>query len=204
MYLTFNGNLQYTVESIKCKIKFKKSDDFLFDIGRRYAFINPNFLLLTQEAQWYLQAGVGYSTLSASWFRKDFIDYKLTVKTLPDLIPISSGQLKQIEADTYTFERDYALPQLSLSIGNYQKKSLQTDSIVFSVYHMEGHDYFQDAFPDIRDTLPSIILEKLRDYERGIDLKYPFKEFSILNKLKFCIIIFLDFLNFKEGYFLMF
>lgn len=162
------------------KIKFKKSDDFLFDIGRRYAFINPNFLLLTQEAQWYLQAGVGYSTLSASWFRKDFIDYKLTVKTLPDLIPISSGQLKQIEADTYTFERDYALPQLSLSIGNYQKKSLQTDSIVFSVYHMEGHDYFQDAFPDIRDTLPSIILEKLRDYERGIDLKYPFKEFSIV------------------------
>ena len=162
------------------KLKFKRSNDYLFDIGKRYAFINPNFLLLTQEAQWYLQAGVGYSNLSASWFRKDFIDYKLTVKTLPGLVPVSSGEVKKMEEDTYTFERDYALPQLSLSIGNYQKKSLQADSLKFSVYHIEGHDYFQDAFPDIRDTLHSVILEHLQDFERKTDLKYPFKEFSIV------------------------
>lgn len=162
------------------KLKFKRRTQYLFDIGRRYAFIHPNFLLLTPEAQWYLQAGVGYSTVSASWFRKDFIDYKLTVKTLPGLIPVSPGQSKETAEDTYAFERDFALPQLSLSIGKYQKKSLQVDSIEFSVYHIEGHDYFHDAFPDIRDTLPSIILERLRDFERKSELKYPFKEFSIV------------------------
>ena len=162
------------------KTKFKRPDEFLFDIGRRHAFIHPNFLLLTQEAQWYLQAGVGYSTVSASWFRKDFIDYQLTVKTLPGMIPVSPGQLKKLAEDTYSFERDFAIPQLSLSIGNYQKKSIQIDSLEFSVYHIEGHDYFKDAFPDIRDTLPSIILERLRDFERKSDLKYPFKEFSIV------------------------
>ncbi len=162
------------------KFKFKRPDNFLFDIGRRYAFTNPNFLLLTQEAQWYLQAGVGYSTLSASWFRKDFINYKLTVKTLPGLIPVSPGQVKETAENTYYFERKFALPQLSLSIGNYQKKSLQADSLEFSVYHIEGHDYFNDAFPDIRDTLPAVIIERLRDYERNTGLKYPFKEFSIV------------------------
>ncbi len=162
------------------KLKSKRPDDYLFDIGRQSVFIQSQFLLLTHEAQWYLQAGVGYSTLSTSWFRKDFIDYKLTVKTLPGLIPVSSGQIKEIAEDTYYFERDFALPQLSLSIGNYKKKSLQIDSLEFSVYHIEGHDYFHDAFPDIRDTLPAIILERLRDYERNIDLKYPFKGFSIV------------------------
>lgn len=162
------------------KLKFKRPDDYLFDIGRRYAFINPNFLLLTQEAQWYIQAGVGYSTTSAVWFRKDFIDYQLTVNTLPGLIPISPGQRKETGEDTYSFERDFALPQLSLSIGNYEKKSLEVDSIEFSVYHMEGHDYFKDALLDIRDTIPSIIVERLRDYERNTGLKYPYKEFSIV------------------------
>jgi hypothetical protein len=162
------------------KLKFKRPDDYLFDIGKRYAFIEPKFLLLTPEAQWYLQAGVGYSTVSASWFRKDFIDYNLKVKTLPGLIPMSTGTCKETDEDTYSFERDFALPQLSLSIGKYQKKSLQVDSLEFSVYHIDGHDYFHDAFPDIRDTIPSTILETLRDYERNTSLKYPFKDFSIV------------------------
>lgn len=162
------------------KVKFKRPDDYLFDIGRKYAFIHPDFLLLTPESQWYLQAGVGYSTLSATWFRKDFIRYKLTVKTLAGMIPVSSGQSIKKEEDTYVFELDFALPQLSLSIGNYKKKSLELDSLKLSVYHIEGHDYFNDAFPDIRDTIPSIILERLHDYEREIDLKYPFNEFSIV------------------------
>jgi hypothetical protein len=57
---------------------------------------------------------------------------------------------------------------------------MKVDSLEFSIYHIKGHDYFHDALTDIRDTLPSIILERLRDYERKIDLKYPFKAFSIV------------------------
>jgi hypothetical protein len=165
---------------IDLKQKFKRPNNYLFDIGRRYAYLNPNFLLLTQEAQWYLQAGVGYSTTNAAWFRKDFIDYQLTVKTLPGLTPVSPGEIKEIAEDTYLFERDFALPQLSLSIGRYEKKSIEADSLQFSIYHIEGHDYFKDALPDIRDTIPSIIAERLRDYERKTGLKYPFEEFSIV------------------------
>ena len=162
------------------QLKFKRPNDNLYDIGRRYAYIEPDFLLLTPEATWYLQAGVGYSTQSASWFRKDFIHYRLMVETLPGLIPVSSGRLNETAENAYSFELDHALPQLSLSIGQYEKKSLEVDSLEFSVYHIEGHDYFHDAFPDIRDTLPSIILERLRDYERKTDLKYPFAAFSIV------------------------
>lgn len=175
---TINENACFL--DIDRELKYKRADDFVFDIGRKYAFIFPNFLLLTPESQWYPQAGVGYSDQDPSWYRKDFIDYQLNVTTLPGLQPISPGTLKQIAENEYTFERDFDLPQLSLSIGKYQKSTMETDSLSFSVYHIEGHDYFKNALPDIRDTIPEIIRERLADFERKSDLKYPFKEFSIV------------------------
>lgn len=162
------------------KQKQEKNYNFLFDIGQRYAFLEPNFLLLTPETQWYPQSGVGYSDQSPLWYRKDFIQYQLSVKTLPGLIPISQGDRLEKEKDTYLFEPGVALSQLSLSIGKYQKSSLEIDSLTFSVYFIEGHDYFKTAFPDIRDTLPVMIRERLGDFERRSGLKYPFQEFTIV------------------------
>lgn len=161
-------------------LKFKRPDDYLYDIGREYVYLSPNFVMLTPEAQWYLQSGVAYSSESATWYRKDFIKYQLTVKTLPGLKPVSSGVAKAVGEDTHTFDLDHSLCQLSLSIGNYEKKSLQADSLEFSVFHIKGQDYFSDAFEDIRDTIPSIILERLQDFERKSELKYPFNSFSIV------------------------
>lgn len=160
--------------------KYQKPNRWIFDLGRRYAFVEPSFVLLTPEAQWYPQAGVGYSDTSPYWYQKDFIDFQLEVQTLPGLRPVSQGEPKQESDNRFVFEREYDLPQLSLSIGKYEKRSLSADSLKFSVYFIEGHDYFDTALPDIRDTIPSIIREKLGDFERRCGLKYPFKEFSIV------------------------
>ena len=165
---------------IDIKQKYKRPDRYLFDIGRRYAYNEPNYLLLTPEAQWYPQAGIGYSDVSSYWYQKDFINYQLTVQVLPGLQPVSIGEAKQIDDNTYTFERDFRLSQLPLSIGKYQKATLSADSLDFAVYYIEGHNYFDEAFPDIRDTLPFILRERLRDFERKSGLKYPFKEFAIV------------------------
>ena len=162
------------------KKKFEKPERTVFDLGRRYAFIHPSFLLLTPENQWYLQAGIGYSDANPNWYRKDFVNYQLTVKTLPGLNPVSQGEAQQTGDNTYVFQSDVALPQLSLSVGKYEKQSLQADSLEFSVYYIEGHDYFTTAFPDIRDTLASLIRERLGDFERQSGLKYPYREFTIV------------------------
>ena len=162
------------------KKKYEKPDHPVFDLGRRYAFVHPEFLLLTPETQWYPQPGVGYSDTSPNWYRKDFVNYQLTVKTLPGLVPVSQGQVQQLEEHSYFFKSGTALPQLSLSIGKYKKESLMADSLEFSVYYVEGHDYFETALPDIRDTLTSIMQERLGDFERRSGLKYPFKEFAIV------------------------
>ncbi len=183
-----NWTIEYegTIDENACypdvdhKVKFEKPDNNLFDIGRNYAFVHPEFMLLTPEAQWYPQPGVGYSDKTPFWYRKDFIDYQLTVKTLPGLNPVSQGQAKQIADNTFTFEREHALSQLSLSIGRYKKSSLQVEDLEFSVFYTEGHNYFESALPDIRDTIPFILKEKLGDFERQTQLKYPFKEFAIV------------------------
>lgn len=161
----------------------KKSIDsyhFLFDIGQRYAFLQPEFLLLTPENQWYPQSGVGYSDSSPFWYHKDFIQYQLTVKTLPGLYPVSQGTARETDDDTYVFDPGHALPQLSLSIGRYEKSSFETDSLTFSAYYTAGHDYFKNALPDIRDTIQDIIRERLGDFERRSGLKYPFREFTLV------------------------
>lgn len=165
---------------IETENKYEKNYDFLFDIGQRYAFLQPEYLLLTPETQWYPQAGVTYSDQSSLWYRKDFINYQLTVKTLPGLVAVGPGDRRQTADDTYQFEADFAMPQLSLSIGNYRMDSLEVDSLTFSVHYLEGHDYFHNALKDIRDTLPEILRERLGDFERRNGLKYPFTAFSLV------------------------
>ena len=123
---------------------------------------------------------MGYSDTSPFWYRKDFINFQLTVKTLPGLLPISVGQAQEISEDNYSFKRDFPTTQLSLSIGKYERANLQADSLEFALYYIEGHDYFNQAFPDIRDTIPSMLRERLGDFERKSGLKYPFKAFTIV------------------------
>jgi hypothetical protein len=182
----FAVNYEGTIDENACyldidpELKYQKPEQLIFDLGSRYAFLEPDFLLLTPENQWYPQAGVGYSDKSPFWYRKDLIQYQLTVKTLPGLHPVSQTDARKIAEDTYVFEPDFALPQLSLSIGNYRKSSFETDSLTFSAYYLEGHDYFTDAFPDIRDTLPVIVRERLGDFERRTGLKYPYREFTLV------------------------
>ena len=162
------------------ELKYERYDRMVCNLDQRYAFTTPEFLLLTPESQWYPQSGVGYSDTSPLWYRKDFIDYELKVKTLPGLIPVSTGKTQDLGADSYTFERPFKISHLSLSIGNYQMAEMETDSLTFQVYYIDEHDYFNNAFPDIRDTLVSVIRERLGDFERKSDLKYPLSTFSLV------------------------
>lgn len=151
-----------------------------FSIGKRYAYNQPEYLLLTPESNWYPTSGVGYSDQDPTWYRKDFVKYQLSVETLPGLKPVSASTVDSLGNNKYAFAFDFPLPQLALAIGNYEKQSIQTEDIEFSVEYIKGHDYFTTAFPDIRDTLSSMIRERLGDFERRVGIKYPFKTFRLV------------------------
>ena len=161
------------------KIKSEAYRAQMFQIDKRHAFITPTYVLLTRESNWYPIPGAGLGYKNKQWFSRQFSNYKLNVKTLPGLIPVSQGSMDKTE-EGFVFESSHAQSQISLSIGKYQQISKEVDGLEFNVFCLEGHDYFSSFFEDVKDTIPGVIAEVLQDFERDVDLFYPFERLSLV------------------------
>ncbi len=153
---------------------------FIYSIDKRYAFLSPDYVLLTKDVLWYPDTQIGYSTASPVKQRSNFIDFKLDVIVKNGLLPISQGAVEQADESTYAFRPEYALPQLSLAIGNYQKKSIRVDSIDYAIYHYPKNDYFQPYFDQLEDTLSYLITDLANSYQHDLKLHYPFNRLQLV------------------------
>ncbi|MGD9555941.1 MAG: ABC transporter permease subunit [Mangrovibacterium sp.] len=160
--------------------------NFMYQIGKRYAFIMPDYVLLTRESNWYPVAGAGMGYHNSQWLSRQFSDYRLEVVTGAGLTAISQGQARQ-EGPAFIFTSSHPQSQISLVIGNYRKMETSVEGLTFNVYLKQGHDYFSGFFEEIRDTVPAILSETLTDFERKIDLFYPFERLSLVEvPVQFC------------------
>jgi hypothetical protein len=157
-----------------------KYGKFVLNVDKRYTFLTPDYLLLTPEANWYPKTGVTYSSDDVSWNHPEFIDFNLKVKTAPGLRAISQGEIITEPDGLFLFRNDVPLTQISLAIGRYEKKSILTDSVEYGIWHIEGHDFFTDALPEIKDTLASLVSERMGDFERTYNLEYAFKRLFVV------------------------
>lgn len=157
-------------------------DNFSFEIFRlkkRYAYLNPDFVLLTRDALWYPVSGVGYSSESPAKYSPDFTVFDLNVNTRNDLTAISQGQSTMTDDGDFQFRNNTPLPQISLLIGDYKSRTIKVDSVIYSIYTVGGNDYYSEYFQNISDSLPGIIRELKNEYEVQLDLAYPFNRFSL-------------------------
>jgi hypothetical protein len=152
-----------------------------YSVNKRYAFVMPDYVLLTREANWYPIPGGAASFKNPQWFMRQFSNYSLKVSTAPGLTTISQG-MREIAADSTSvkFTSSTPMTQISLIVGNYQQMAQTVDGLDFSIYVYKGHDYFSEFFEEIRDTVPTILTEVLQDFERNIDMYYPFSRFSLV------------------------
>ncbi|MBN1294132.1 MAG: hypothetical protein JXB48_20010 [Candidatus Latescibacteria bacterium] len=153
---------------------------YSFNIEKRYAFITSNYVLLTHENLWYPVAGVIGGHVNTQGFNKNFANFKLAVTTKRSLTVISQGHSEKTGEGKYLFVPEEPLPQLSLVIGNYEKKSTTVDNIEYSIYVKEGHDYFSRHFKNIGDLLPATIKKIKQDFELRTDIAYQFPRFSLV------------------------
>ena len=65
---------------------------WMFVVNKRYSFIRPDYVLLTPENLWYPIPGVNFNSEHPEIHPLDFSNYKLAVKTDPNLTPISQGK----------------------------------------------------------------------------------------------------------------
>ncbi|MDP2890654.1 MAG: hypothetical protein Q8P34_17035 [Bacteroidota bacterium] len=151
----------------------------MFQIDKRSAIVSPDFVLLTRESNWYPIAGTGFGKQNKQWMQKQFSKFEISVNTKPGLTAISQGKVEQKEG-TFYFRNKNNLPQISLIIGNYTQKTDTIDGLEFNLFHHKDHDYFSEFFEPVKDTIPDLIATALKDYERKIDMFYPFERFTIV------------------------
>ncbi len=158
----------------------EKYGKFVLNVDKRFAFITPEYLLLTPESNWYPKTGVTFSSNDVSWYHSQFIDFNLEVKTTPGLKAISQGKINEIAAGEFKFENENPLTQITLAIGDYEQKMFERDSTEFGVWYLKGHDFFSELFPESQDTIPSILTERFNDFKRTLNLEYDFKRLSLV------------------------
>ncbi|MGQ7868063.1 golvesin C-terminal-like domain-containing protein [Sunxiuqinia sp. sy24] len=153
--------------------------NFMYQIDKRHAFITPDYVLLTRENNWYPIPGAGFGAKNKQWLSRQFSNYRLEVTSRPGLTAISQGVVDEQEG-RFVFTNSHAQSQISLTIGSYERMNQEIDGLDFSIYYRKGHDYFSEFFKEIKDTIPGVITEVIQDFERDVDLYYPFERFSLV------------------------
>lgn len=180
--ITYQGKIGEEVAHLEVdKKRYEEIDDkFVYAMEKRYAFLQPDYVLLTNDVLWYPDTQIGYSRKSPVKERSNFVDFKLDVKVSGGNMPVSQGKSEKEGENLYKFRPAYPLPQLSLAIGNYEKKSITVDSIEYSIYHYPGHDYFTPYFDQLGDTLNLLVTDLVNSYEHDQKLSYPFNQLQFV------------------------
>lgn len=141
---------------------------------KKSCFVTPNYLLLTKESFWYPMVA------ERNTFRiQHFFTYEMQVKSNGDLQFIAQGSKTQQDDWTW-FKGDVPYPKISLIGGNYTSKSIELDSLQYSVSARDKGFFFEKYFQNLGDTLPVLVRNVKRDYERKLGVRYPYKRLTFV------------------------
>lgn len=172
-------NICYT--DIEDKEFFANSpgNTFKFRYGKRYVYLEEKYTLLTPECMWYPVAESPVYPAVPYSIKRDFTRYTLTVKAPSGKTVISQGQAEEKDGK-FRFENFTPLPGISLTIGDYEKKTIRVDSTDYEIYNFRGHDFYSEYFTDLTDTLPAVIRSIRDEIEVAKNRDYPFRKFALV------------------------
>lgn len=159
--------------------RYASAKDYLmFSLKKKYAFLEDDFVLLTRDVLWYPETHVGYNRKSPVG-NLSFLNFELKVKVPVGKTPISQGEVS-IQDQHYQFTPEYPLSQISLAIGDYEKKAITVGGVEYSVFHNPNNDFFVRQLDQLADTLSYLITDVLDEYEDAQKLSYPFKRLQFV------------------------
>lgn len=151
----------------------------LYPVDKRYGFITPSYVLLTPEVLWYPTPCVQFSVDHPTYNDGEFTAFLLDVTTAGGLSAFSQGEMST-RGGGFTFSPETPLPGLTLCIGPYDTRAVTVDSITYRIALQTGHDAFTPYLAAIGDTLPALIRECKGDFERLLELSYPFPRLTLI------------------------
>ena len=154
---------------------------------KKHAFLTPDYLLLTPETRWYPTPGISYSDKGLNWQNTQFSDFRLKVKTKSSLQALSQGKMTNDGNGTFSFAPENKLSQISLAVGNYKSRTIEVDSIQYSINFLAGHNTFDPYFKILTDSIKPVIRDLRKSWEAKVRFVYPFKRFTITEiPVQFC------------------
>lgn len=160
--------------------RYEESNDFImFALTKKYAFLEEDYVLLTNDVLWYPDTEVGYNRVAVAKERQAFTNFELLVKVPEGKTAISQGAVT-VSGDVQKFKPEYPLPCISLVIGDYVKKEIIVDNVAYAVFHYPKNDYFLKQLDQLADTLSYLITDVVSEYEDAQKLSYPFKRMQFV------------------------
>lgn len=153
----------------------------IFNLGKDYYYLNPDYTILTPECLWYptclppVNISSPYSTL------ENYTRFYLTVIGEKNRISISQGRA-QMNGDTTRFINHQDLTGISLCIGKYTRKAISHNKKLYEIYVFKGHEYLVEQFSD-----PVEIINYCNNLYQSGDEKYVFHKLALVETpIHFC------------------
>ena len=158
---------------------YRTSGDIgFFRLGKQNVFLEEKQTLLIPECLWYPVTCSPVNPVIPWDTRKNFTHYTLSVVGETDRTVISQG-IQTRHGDTLRFTNEERLTGITFCAGDYEKKSVMVDSVLYSLYYFRGHDFFSEDFDD-----PDFdVVETLKtsgDFFRKNGMGYFFKRLTLV------------------------
>ena len=154
---------------------------FLHSVPKRYSMVTSDFVHLTPEAGWYPRAGVPPGSAFPEPGHRDYAEYEISVVVPDGWSAFSQGAA---ETDSLTrvtiFRTEKPLPQVSLTMGEYEVRELEVEDVTYRLAIRPGHDYFDTYLDSVAGALPELITELRNEYEVKLGMGYPHPRFTLV------------------------
>jgi len=173
----------YCYPDIDGKNLRKPSKLGLYNVPKKYIFLSDKFVHLTPESGWYPRAGIPLSHRFPGAVAHDFSRYTLSVRLPEYRTAVSQGLPEIIESNggkIYAFRPETLLPQISLTVGPFEERTLTVEEVEYRLYTLPGHDYFRQYFDALTEDLPKTITQLKDEFEVILGLDYPYEQMVLV------------------------
>jgi hypothetical protein len=154
---------------------------WLHSVAKVYAVVRPEYLHLTAESGWYPRGGLPPGTAFPAAGHREYANYEIQVGVPPGWTAFSQGEARvDSVTGTYHFRSQTPLPQVSLTMGRYETRSIDVEGISYRLAFHPGHDYFDSYLDSVAEALPELIPELKNEYEAALGLSYPHQRLSLV------------------------
>lgn len=133
-------------------------EDAFFNFGTRYAYMSDEFTWLVPECGWYPVAIPDNPRMTGESGR-DYTRYELEVESPPRQTVLSQGEVHR-KNDMWRFQTPRPLEGISLCIGDYECKRVQTSGFIAELYMFRKSRFDSSFFRKLKKNDAREVLEK--------------------------------------------